>query len=246
MPDTVAIVSDLLRITIWPHQQAPLRSLAPFVSIAGGRRSGKSLVAQVKAILVAATNRGVRVVVVLPNIDAARYWLRECAELLRLSQLSDSVVSEETQSIRFTNNGEIVVLPATHGQLRGQGRNLRLVIVEEAGFADATVIRDIRYALLDNLEAGAQLWQCGSPWGGIEHPFRSAFERGITGDPDYASFRFQTTDNPLLPSGFIERERERLSPSEAAAELSGEWSSAIGALFPRELLEAVTVDVELF
>lgn len=244
--DPVHFAKHVLRIDLDPHQQEAVRSTKPNVVVAGGRRSGKSLMAQVKAIVVAASNRGVRVIVVSPNIEAARFWLRECAELLRLSVLRDSVLNEETQSLVFSTLSEIVAIPATHGQLRGQGRSLRLVIVEEAGFQAAEVIRDVRYALLDNIEEGAQLWQVGSPWGGTDHPFRSSYERGLTGDPDYASFQFKTADNPRLPKDFIERERARLAPSEAAAELDGVWSEAVGALFPRELLEAITVDLDLF
>lgn len=241
--DPVHFAKQVLRIDLDPHQQEVVRSIKPNVVVAGGRRSGKSLMAQVKAIHVAASNRGARVIVISPNIEAARYWLRECAELLRLSALRDSVLNEETQSLVLSIGSAIVAIPATHGQLRGQGRNLRLVVVEESGFQSAEVIRDVRYALLDNFAAGAQLWQVGSPWGGTDHPFRSSYERGLTGDPDYESVRFRTTDNPRLPKDFIERERARLAPSEAAAELDGIWSSAVGALFDRELLEACVVDL---
>ncbi len=243
--DPVKFAKQVLGVTIWPHQQGPLRSKARNVTIAGGRRSGKSATAQVKAIHVASTRRNVQVLCVLPAIDAGRSWLREAADILRASKLRGSIVDEQAQSIKFSTGSEIVVLPATAGQLRGRGRNLLLVILEEAGFLDAGVMRDISYALLDNYAEGAQMWQVGSPWGPPQHPFRVAYERGLESgnDEDYASFTVRTTDNPRLPTDFIERERARLAPSEAAAELDGEWSEAIGSLFSRKLLEAHTAPV---
>jgi hypothetical protein len=244
--DPVTFSRDVLGVDVWAHQEGPLRSTARNVTIAGGRRSGKSACAQVKAIYTASTRRRVQVLTVLPAIDAGRSWLRECSDILRASKLRGSIVDEQAQSIRFTTGSEIIVLPATAGQLRGRGRNLMLVILEEAGFLDAGVMRDISYALLDNYAEGAQMWQVGSPWGPPQHPFRVAFERGMEGgDQDYASFQVKTTDNPKLPKDFIERERARLAPSEAAAELDGVWSEAIGSLFSRALLGLHTAAVEI-
>jgi hypothetical protein len=238
--DAVVFANDVLNVDVWDHQAGPLRSTARNVNIAGGRRSGKSATAQVKAVHVASTRRNAEVVCVLPNIDSGKDWLREASDILYTSKLKDSVTDEQTQSIEFSQGGVIRVLPATAGQLRGHGRNLLLVILEEAGFQDPEVVRHVSYALLDNYDEGAQLWQVGSPWGGTQHPFRVYFQRGVEGDQDYESFEVRTQDNPLLPKDFIERERARLSPSEAAAELDGQWSEAIGSLFPRALLEAHT------
>lgn len=245
LKDAVEFAHRVLRVKVWSHQEGPLRATAANVIWAGGRRSGKSEGGQIKAIHVAATNAACMALVVHPSIDSARSWLREAADILRDSKIRDSVLDEEAQVIRFSNRSEIRVVPATAGQLRGRGRNLLLAIVEEAGFHDPSVVRDLRYTLLDNLEAGAQMWQIGSPWGGVEHPFRSSFLRGLEGDEDFASFHAKTSDNPTLPAGYLERERMRLPPSEAAAELDGEWSEAAGSLWPRELIDRQSADIHI-
>jgi hypothetical protein len=43
----------------------------------------------------------------------------------------------------------------------------------------------------------------------------------------------------------LERQRERVSPSEYASEVMGEWSDAVGSLFSRELLDRQTCDVDI-
>ncbi len=241
--DPVGFASRVLHVELWPHQIGPVRATAPNVVLRGGRRGGKTLACQVKAIFEAASHRNSLVLVICPNIERARDWLRECADLMTGTRLADSVVDEQAQRIIFKNGSEVRAIPATAGQLRGFGRNLRLVVLEESGFLAPSTFRDIRYALLDNVEAGAQLYMSSSPWGAPEHPFRQADTLAQARDPDYVGFVFRATDNPKLPADYIARERFRLAPAEAAAELDGEWSDAIGSLFPQSLLERVTADI---
>lgn len=240
-----AFAEQVLRRPLWSHQVAAVESDRFIVAIAGGRRSGKTLAAQVKAIFVAATNRDARVLVVSPAIETSRNWMRDLADVLAVSKLKGSVVDEQAQVITLSNNSEIRCVAATAAQIRGRGRGLRLVIVDEAAFVDSTVWRALFYTLFDLRAEGSQALLVCSPWGRPEHFFRQAFDRGIDGDPDYVAFQWSMRDNPTISPAFIERERERIAPSEAAAEIDGVWSDAAGALFSRELLEAATADVEL-
>ena len=67
----------------------------------------------------------------------------------------------------------------------------------------------------------------------------------MDGDPDHASHQWTFRENPLLDAAYLERQRDRVSPAEYAAEVLGEWSDAAGSLFPRELLERCTADYDL-
>lgn len=247
MPDptmsTIVFAREVLRRPLWIHQEAAVRSKAFVVSIAGGRRSGKTHAVQAKALHVAATNRDARVLVVSPAIENSRNFLRDLSDLVQGSRLRGSVTDDQTQVITFTNGSEIRCVAATAAQVRGRGRNLRLVIVDEAAFVPGQVWRDLFYTLFDLRSQGSQAYLVCSPWGPPEHFFRQSFERGMQGDPDYQSFRWSMLDNPTLSKDFIARERERIAPSEAAAEIDGEWSSAIGSLFTQQTLEAATADV---
>lgn len=243
--DPVHFVRRVLKRDVFRYQEAPLRAVAPNVVVRGGRRSGKSQVGQYKALHRAVTTRDVIVLVVCPNVEKGRDWLAECRELLGGTPLAGSVVDEHAQVVRFSNGSEIRVVAATAGSLRGFGRRLLLVLLEEAGFLPGGVWRDIEYALLDNVAHGAQLWMSSTPWGGPEHPFRRADALARDGDEDYAGFIFRAEDNPLLPADYIARKRARLSPPEAAEELDGEWSEAYGSFFPPSLLERVTADLDV-
>jgi hypothetical protein len=101
------------------------------------------------------------------------------------------------------------------------------------------------YVALDERWNGSRLLLLGSPWRGREHFFRRAFEAGVDGDRDHASLQWTYKANPLLDAAYLERQRDRVSPAEYAAEVLGEWSDAQGSLFPRELLERNTADYDL-
>lgn len=236
----------VLHQPLWPHQLDAAHTDRFIVAIAGGRRSGKSQLAQIKALHVAYTHRDARVLVVSPVIDNSRNFLADLADLVAQSSMAQrAVVDLQAQVVSFKNGSEIRCLPATSGQVRGRGRNLRLAVCDEAAFLPSNVWRDLRYTLFDHRAEGSQAFLICSPWGPPEHFFRASFDRGRKGDPDYASFQWPMAANPNLDPAMIAKERENTAPSEAAAEIDGEWSDAIGSLFPRELLERQTADLEL-
>src|ERR1017187_9033646 len=184
----------ILHRPLWKHQVAASTCDEFIIAIAGGRRSGKSLFAQVKAIYIAATTRDARVLVISPAVENTRNFVRDLGELIRDSDLSGSVVDDQAQLITFSNGSEIRCVAATSGQIRGRGRNLRLAIVDEAAFVPSSVWRDLYYTLFDLRKEGSQaLWIC-SPWGSREHWFRSSYERGVAGEEGYASFTWRMLD----------------------------------------------------
>lgn len=244
--DRVAFARDVLGMEVFEHQVPALRATAPVVAIAGGRRSGKSVASQVAALHCCFTRRGAQWLAISTNQEKVREYLRECVELTRGRAIArDAVLDEQSQRLTFASGSSIIGVLATSGQVRGYGRHVFGATVDEAGFQPEALWRDLRYVMLDHHEEGAQTWMVGSPWGPEGHFFRRSVQLGADGDPDYASFQWATTLNPRVPRAWVERERERLAPSEAAAELDGEWSDAAGSLFSREVLERQTADIEV-
>jgi len=243
--DAVDVATRILGRPPWPHQVPALRSERFGVVIVGGRRSGKTAVAQVKALTVALSHRDGRVIVVSPTIDNARNFLRELAALIRSTPLvRDAVIDDTSMSITFKNGARVDCLPATSGQLRGRGQGLRLIVFEEAAYMPESVWRDARYALLDMRSEGSQALLISSPWGGPQHFFRLAWQRGIDGDQDFASFQWPMSLNPTLSAAFRERERERTAPGEAMAEIDGQWPDNHGSFFGA-LVERQALDLDL-
>ena len=101
-----------------------------------------------------------------------------------------------------------------------RGRKYKLVIIDESG-----IVRDlldvwqaaIRPTLVDM--AGKALF-LGTPKG-RRHGFISLFNRGLSGDPDWQSFRASTLQNPYIPAEEVEIARRELPPEVFAQEFEG-------------------------
>jgi len=250
MPDpresVEVFAAEVLRRPLWPHQVEAARSGAFVTTIAAARRTGKTTLIETLAAWTAFRERGVRVVVLSATHDAARRVTEGIGATLAESRIAaGSIVDDFATRIRLDNGSEIVSLPASQRQVRGYGRDVKLVVVDEAGFVASEVWTAASYVALDERANGSRIILTGTPWGGAEHFFRSHFLRGLDGDPDVESFHWTYRANPRLDHAYLERQRDRVSPAEYAAEVLGEWSDAVGSLFPRELLERQTADVEL-
>lgn len=244
--DLAAFAERVLRRPLWPHQLAAARSPAFITTIAKARRTGGTVLAEAMAMHTAFAHRGCRVLVLSATQDAARRVTESIGATLGANPVTrGSVVDDFATRVRLTNGSEIVSLPASQRQVRGYGEGVLLVILDEAGFMPEELWAAASYTALDERARGSRILMLGTPWGGPDAFFRRAFERGRSGDPDHSAHHWTFEANPALDRAYLERQRERVSPQEYAAEVLGEWSEAIGSLFPRELLERQTADLEL-
>lgn len=245
--DRVTFARDVLGLAPFPHQVEALRSPASVVVACGGRRSGKTEAAIAAALHCVTTRRDADWLVTGPNTDKVRQVVAEAADRLRRSRIGpDAAFDERAMRLDVRGSGSAIVgVPPTPGQLRGFGRRVLGLHVEEAGFCPEGLWRDARYILADRAAEGAVAWLTGSPWG--DGFFRAAWRLGVDGDPDYwaSDPPWRTEQNARIPREWIERERARLNGLEAAAELDGEWVDSGEAFFPRSLLERNVADLEL-
>ncbi len=241
-----AFAKQVLRQPLWPHQLAAADS-EPFITcIAAARRTGKTTAAEVMAMYTAFSNRACKVLVLSATEDAARRVTESIRMTLNANRLTrGAVVDDYATRISLTNGSEIISLPASQRQVRGYGKSVLLVILDEAGFMPSELWTAAHYTALDERANGSRILMLGSPWGGRDHFFRRSFAAGIDNDQDHASFQWRFDVNPTLDREYLERQREHVSPAEYAAEVLGEWSDAAGSLFSRELLERQTADLEL-
>jgi hypothetical protein len=243
--DVVAFADRVLGQPLWNHQAEAARSDAFITSIAAARRTGKTELGETLAIWTAMRERNVTVLILSATQDAARRLTESIAAKLNANRLTrGAVVDDFATRITLTNHSRIISLPASQRQVRGYGRGVRLVILDEAGFMPKELWAAAHYTALDE-RPQSRILMLGTPWGGPEHFFRRAFGAGLDGDPDHASFHWTFEVNPRLDRAYLERQRDRVSPAEYAAEVLGEWSDAIGSLFPRDLLDAQTADLQL-
>jgi Terminase large subunit, T4likevirus-type, N-terminal len=236
----------ILKKPLWPHQVDLVESPAFVTVVAAARRTGKTEAAETLAMWTAFTHARCKVIILSAGQDAARRVTESiAAELNSHSATRGSVTDDYSTRITLSNGSEIVSLPASQKQIRGFGKNVKLVILDEAGFMTAEIYRAASYIALDERGNGSRILLLGTPWGPADHFFRRAYQAGLDGDQDHATFHWSIKVNPLLDHAYLERQRDRVSPSEYAAEVLGEWSDAVGALFSRELLERQTCDVEI-
>jgi hypothetical protein len=244
--DVSKFAGRVLRRALWPHQIEAAKSDAFITAIAAARRTGKTVLAETLATHTAFANRGCRVLVLSATQDASRRLTESIGQTLSRNRLTRGAVVDDFKSrISLTNGSQIISLPASQRQVRGYGEGVLLVILDEAGFMPSELWQASHYVALDEKSHGARILMLGTPWGGHEHFFRHAFEAGQDGDPDHASFHWTYEVNERLDHAYLERQRDRVSPAEYAAEVLGEWSDAQGSLFPRELLDRNTASVEI-
>jgi hypothetical protein len=244
--DLAAFSRKVLGRPLWPHQLEAAASERFITTIAAARRTGKTVLAESMAVHTAFANAGSRVLVLSATLDSARRLTESIGGTLNANRLTrGAVVDDFSTRIRLANGSEIISLPASQRQVRGHGAGVLLVILDEAGFMPQELWTAASYTALDERANGSRLLLLGSPWGGPEAFFRRAFEAGQEGDPDHASYHWTYKANPRLDHAYLERQRERVSAAEYAAEVLGTWSDAQGSLFPRELLERNTADFDL-
>lgn len=244
--DVAVFAERVLRQPLWPHQLEAARAAASVTTIAAARRTGKTTLVETLAIWTAFRERNVVVVILSAGQDSARRVTESIGSTLTRSDLlRGSVVDDFATRIRLTNGSEIVSLPASQRQVRGYGRGVKLLVIDEAGFVEEDLWRAARYVVLDERGSGSRILLCGTPWGGPELFFRREYEAGVDGSADHSSHHWTFEANPNLDRGYLERERDRTAPAEYAAEVLGEWSDASGSLFPRSLLESCAADIEL-
>jgi hypothetical protein len=240
-----AFSKRVLRRELWSHQAEVAKSRKFISVVAAARRTGKTVVAETLAIHTAFSNRACRVIVLSATQDAARRLTESIgATLNRFDETRGAVVDDFATRVRLRNGSQIISLPASQRQVRGYGEGVLLVLLDEASFMPEELWRAAHYTALDERANGSRIVMLGTPFGGRDHFFRQAFLAGQDGDPDHSSHHWTYKVNKQLDHTYLERQRDRVSPAEFAAEIRGEWSDAAGQLFPDELIEAQTAPVE--
>ena len=236
----------VLHQDLWPHQVQLAESTAFITTCAAARRTGKTELAEVISMWTAFNHRACKVLILSAGQDAARRVTESIGQRLNAEQLTRGAVTD-AYSTRITlgNASEIISLPASQRQVRGFGKGVRLLVLDEAGFQPQELWQAAHYTALDERANGSRILLLGSPWGPAEHFFRRSFEAGLGDDPDYKSLQWRFDVNPGLDAAYLERQRQHVSPAEYAAEVLGEWSDAMGSLFSRALLDRQTADVEV-
>ena len=151
-----------------------------------------------------------------PSYKIALEAWRELVD--RLAPIT-SRMSEQDKRIELVTGGVIEVWTLDTPD-PARGRKYKLAVIDEAG-----IVRDlmevwqaaIRPTLVD---LGGRALILGTPKG-RRHGFVTLFNRGLTDDPDWQSFRASTLENPYIPAEEVEIARRELPPEVFAQEFEG-------------------------
>jgi hypothetical protein len=197
-----------------PGQAAIASHAARFRVVMCGRRWGKSACGIREVCDVALA--GEPAAWFAPSYKIALEAWRELVD--RLAPVT-SRVSEQDKRIELVTGG-IVEVWTLDTPDPARGRKYKLAVIDEAG-----IVRDllevwqaaIRPTLVD---LGGRALILGTPKG-RRHGFVTLFNRGMTDDPDWQSFRASTLENPYIPAAEVEIARRELPPEVFAQEFEG-------------------------
>jgi hypothetical protein len=184
-----------------PHinQQRILDSQARFRVVCCGRRFGKSEVSQIEIIKNAMLGRAVAYIT--PTYKLAKTFFEK---------LILSVPFENNKSdliIKFPNNGTVEFFTGERlDNLRG--RKFHMVVIDEASFIpnlEDGWLNSIRPTLTDY--QGRALF-LSTPKG--KNFFYKIFNKGVSRETDWESFKFTTYDNPYIDTNEIDDARRQL------------------------------------
>jgi len=214
-----------VQIEFHPHkgQQRVLESRARFRVCAAGRRWGKTVFGIYLVMSQAIENPGSFIWWVSPVYAQAMIPYRRILSTAR-EIIADH--NKDEKRIEFINSSVIEFKSADKpDNLRGEG--LDLLIIDEAAYIDDEAwYACLRPTLSDRCGKAVMIsTPAGKNW------FYHVFMLGFT-DPEYASFRSPTEENPIIPRSEIEEARRNLPDYVFRQEYLAEFIDSSSAVFP--------------
>jgi phage terminase large subunit-like protein len=223
----------MIQINADPHpgQLEVHNSPARFRVLDAGRRWGKTRLGVNECLDTA--SKGGRAWWVAPNYKMSEVGWRP---IRQMGNKMRAEVRRADRSLMLPNGGEVTVRSADNPDtLRGEG--LDLVVLDESAFIHPDAwFEALRPTLSSTL--GKALF-ISTPRG--RNWFWEMFQRGISGEPDYAAFQFPTINNPYIPPSEIEAARRDLPELIFRQEYLAEFIDDQGGVF-RRVQEAAVLD----
>lgn len=213
-----------IQANLHPAQMAIHSSRARFKVVDAGRRFGKTRLGVMECLDYAA--RGKRALWVAPTYKVSEVGWRPLRQLV--ARIPGVQVRLADRSVTFPAGGEVAIRSSdAPDSLRGEG--LDFVVLDEAAFMSRDVwAQSIRPALSDR-KGGAMFISTpkGRNW------FWEIWQRGSSGDPGWASFRYPTSANPYIEAGEIAAAQRELPEITFRQEYEADFVDDQGAVFRR-------------
>lgn len=222
----------------YPEQARVLAKAKRFNVLQCGRRAGKTTLGVILACDILTGYEGQEPGPVGWFAPSAKYFDEPWVELKRTFEPILRRSNEQLKRLELTTGGVIDFWSFDNSDDAGRGRKYRRVVVDECGFIPRLIPKwqaAIRPTLAD-LRGDA--WFFGTPHG--RGDFHTLFQKGESGDPGWASFRFGTIKNPAISKKEIESARAEMSPEVFAQEFEGIPADDAGNPFGMDAINACT------
>ena len=246
MPDLELLTRDVAAFADaigWPLAAFQVRALGlerRTSVVVAPRQSGKSRSLAVLALWWAFRRREQRTLVISAGEEASRRLLAEIRRVAAGSPLlAGSVADELAGLLTLTNGSEIRSVPASQAQIRGWAVDL-LLVDEAALVSDDLLLGAALPTVAARPDARVVLASSATVASGAFFDHARVGEAG--GSEHVVTYRWALADCPWISPSAIEAARESMSALRFAAEYEAVFAGSADALFPRSVLERVTVD----
>jgi len=231
-----------------PHeaQEQILRDRAKNLTVAAGRRFGKSECMAVSAIHYAIAHPGSIQFIIAPTYDQGQIIFDTIVRLLSRSpliQLVDKVVYTPFPKLRFLT-GSIIHARSADKPQNLRGHKAHRIILDEAGYIKDEAVTNVIEPMLADYDG--DLIKIGTPAG--RNHFYDSFIRGLEKNEYYSSYQFPSWVNPHISREYIERKKKEYGENSIRfrTEYMAEFIDDQNAVFPwRSIQACIEEDIEL-
>lgn len=220
-----------------PHQRALLTSKAKVTSLIAGYGAGKSLAAALFLVVNALRNPGVTFLGVSPSYRMCRATLQPAIYEI-LENFFDPFLLEGThfkfhetyKYFQFKGGGRIQLASGDQPSTL-KGSNIGSAVMDEPGLMDYKVFQQVLARIRDpRMKGKNQLALCGTPEDLNWLYDLCIGEKGAKLRDDFNLIRARTTDNPNLPSDYVQTLESQYDPQLVQAYINGEFVNLTGSL----------------
>lgn len=243
--DPVEFAETFFKWKAHEGQKQILRSKAQFLTVAAGRRFGKSESMAVMALFEALRQPGKIIFIIAPTYDQSTVIFESVLRFLGRSpfnKLVNRVKYSPYPLLQFVHESEIHARSSDKpNNLRG--RKAHLVILDEAAFVKDSAVYDVIEPML--ADYNGRLIKISTPYG--KNHFYDSFMKGLEGVRGYESFRFPSWMNPYISREFLELKKLEYGETSLRwrVEYEAEFVDDQNVVFPWNVIEGVVEDYNI-
>lgn len=214
-----------------------------FITANCGRQSGKSALAIQQALYWAIDKRNVEVYWVSPTAGQATKVYKQMIKLIATAPFLKSHKGSQGDTEVVLLNGSVIKFRSSAQEDSLRGETIDYMIIDEGAFIKQSVYEEILLPMLN--VKGKKVLVCSTPKG--KNWFYYQYNRGLTGNPEYKSFHFTSSDNPHSNPKVIAAAKESLPKALFAQEYLAEFvdsAAIIENIQELAILNPITKPVE--